>query len=231
MLQKSKIASIELPDVITVNEENDPSPSSSVTTDSVTIKHSWCSNYIKKKTSEEGIGTPEQQTSVAENSKTTSTEKFSLQFTSEQKHKINMERNLQISSFSCAVKEATQEYKALCEERKENPWIKQTKTLESIVLEMNKTHNLTIKKLTKSTVQRYVSKGTVGMSPPRKGPPPKIPDSIYCLVGLHASMMQAADGEAAPHHLQALLKASITDTKYQNTSVQYAWDRTCEKTS
>ena len=86
------------------------------------------------------------------------------------------------------------EYKAVRDERKKKPWVKQDKSLESIVEEKNKKYGLYVRELNKSTVQQYVAKGIVNMSPPRRGPTPKAPELLVNVLGLHASMMQASEG-------------------------------------
>ena len=85
-----------------------------------------------------------------------------------------------------------------------------------------KKYGLCVRELNKSTVQQYVAKGIMNMSPPRRGPTPKAPELLFDVLGLHASMMQASEGEATPRHLQAILKALVSNKKFDDLSVHHA---------
>ena len=95
-----------------------------------------------------------------------------LRLTLEQSHKVRLENILQREIYLLAIKEATMEYKAIRDERKNKPWVKQDKSLQSIVEEKN--------------------------------------------------LMQASKGEATPRHLQAILKALVSNKKFDDLSVHHA---------
>ena len=59
----------------------------------------------------------------------------------------------------------------------------------------------------------------------KKGPAPKAPDSIYELLGLHSSMLQASIREARPCELRATLQASVMGTKYSDLNIHSAWQK------
>ena len=71
-------------------------------------------------------------------------------------------------------------------------------TINNIIDSCNAKFNLVKKKLTQSTVSRYVNNGNIEASPKVSGPTPKFPKSIFALIGTHASMLQTSTGEANP---------------------------------
>ena len=150
-----------------------------------------------------------------------------IQMTSLQKHQVQKKVAANAQQYTNALKQATKEYAQLRKQRTKKPWLKAATTLEDIVQVNNQKFGLSdvncTKRLSKSTVHRYVVRGCVDKSPKKKGPQPKAPDSIYKLLGLHGSMLQCSLGEATPREMQATLKAAVSGTNFESLSLHHAW--------
>ena len=73
-----------------------------------------------------------------------------------------------------------------------------------------------LKQLTRSTIYQAAKDGLAGMSPKKRGPPPKIPDTLLQALATHAEVCQVGDGELKGKDLQRLIGASKLGTDYDN---------------
>ena len=73
------------------------------------------------------------------------------------------------------------------------------------------------RELARSTVYQAVSDGLAGKTPKKKGPAPKIPDSLLQAVAAHAEVChQVGDGELKGKDLQRLIGASKLGTEHED---------------
>ena len=86
------------------------------------------------------------------------------------------------------------------------------------------------KKITKTTVQRYVKKGVLCEYPLKPGPAQRIPLVLLNAVRLHIKMMQLARSkEATPQDIKAVMLASVKETRHEGSfNIEYAWRRVRE---
>ena len=84
---------------------------------------------------------------------------------------------------------------------------------------MARKHNATlapnVKLLTGHRVRMHVSAGLAGLSPPRKGPATKVPDSVVALVSTHTSMSQLNGAELKPRAIKRNLLALVQGTDFE----------------
>jgi hypothetical protein len=97
--------------------------------------------------------------------------------------------------------------------------------VQAICERLNKAFNLDGKKpLARSTIYQATKKGLAGVSPVKKGPPPKIPDKLTETVATHAEIYQVGDGELRGKDLRRLKGALIVGTPHANSyKVESAW--------
>jgi hypothetical protein len=88
---------------------------------------------------------------------------------------------------------------------------------EEICLRHNKEYNLDSNwQLRRSTVYQAVKDGRAGISPKKKGPPPKLPVKLLELVAAHAEVCQVGDvGELKSQDMKHLIGASIIGKPYE----------------
>ena len=81
------------------------------------------------------------------------------------------------------------------------------------------------KKVTKTTLQRYVRLGL--KSAPKLGAKPSLPIALLNAVRLHIKMKQLSrSSQATPIEIKAAMMASVKDTRHEGTfNVEYAWHR------
>ena len=71
-----------------------------------------------------------------------------------------------------------------------------------------------------------VKKGLAGKSPPKKGPPPKIPSVLLKAVATHVEVAQVGEGELKGRDIKRLIGASMKGTVFENTfKVETAWKK------
>ena len=88
------------------------------------------------------------------------------------------------------------------------------------------------KRITKSTVNRYVQRGKTGESPLKMGPARKLPPEFNGLLHAHVQMKQLEGvAEAKPKHVKALIGASIRETSYDSMSRDYLYRRFRQQTA
>jgi hypothetical protein len=97
--------------------------------------------------------------------------------------------------------------------------------VQAICERLNKAFNLDGKKrLARSTIYQATKNGLAGVSPVKKGPPPKIPDKLMETVATHAEICQVGDGELRGKDLRRLKGALIVGTPHANSyKVESAW--------
>ena len=80
------------------------------------------------------------------------------------------------------------------------------------------------RKLTKTTLIRYTEKGQ--STPYKRGPPPKVSNTLLDCLTIHSSMMQVSGrGEAKPRDFLAVIDAAIKDTPHTNLKEKYIYDK------
>ena len=88
------------------------------------------------------------------------------------------------------------------------------------------------KRITKSTVNRYVQRGKTGESPMKRGPARKLPPEFNGLLHAHVQMKQLEGvAEAKPKQVKALIGASIRETSYDSMSRDYLYRRFRQQTA
>jgi hypothetical protein len=72
-----------------------------------------------------------------------------------------------------------------------------------------------------------VKAGHVGVSPLKRGPPPKIPDILLDVVATHLEVSQVGNGgELRGRDIKRMLKAAVMGTKFEITlTVEAAWKK------
>jgi hypothetical protein len=88
---------------------------------------------------------------------------------------------------------------------------------DEICLRLNKEYNLDgNQQLHQSTVYQAVKDGRAGISPKKKGPPPKIPVKLLEVMAAHAEVYQVRDvGELKSQDMKRLSGALIIGTPYE----------------
>ena len=90
-----------------------------------------------------------------------------------------------------------------------------------IVSQMNEKYDITEgRKLSKSTLQRYVAEKKIGVSPDKRGPSPTLPGEFWELLDAHTDITQLeGNAETKPRMLKAIIGASLLDTEFESLSV------------
>jgi hypothetical protein len=102
-------------------------------------------------------------------------------------------------------------------------------TSASMVARLNHKYNLTgggKKKLSRTNIYRAVQQGKVGFtSPCKRGPPPRIPQTLLDVVATHSEVCQVGRcGELRGKDFKLLIGAAVLDTKYENEfKVESVW--------
>jgi hypothetical protein len=145
--------------------------------------------------------------------------------TSKQAGNARIEAKREREDYNCRFKEAFKEATRVVQEKKEGKKPSR-ETAQQVVTRLNAEYNLNGKrKLSKSTVYREVKKGNIGRSPPKKGPPTKIPDVLLDVVATHSEVCQVGNGgELRGREIKRLLGAAVLGTKYEKKfTVESAW--------
>ena len=99
-------------------------------------------------------------------------------------------------------------------------------TASDIIHRLNEDHFLygTKKQLAKSTIYRAIAKGNMGMGPKKKGPPPKIPDTLLKVLATHTEVCQVGVGELRGRDIKRLIGAATLGTDFDNKfKVESVW--------
>ena len=114
--------------------------------------------------------------------------------------------------FDKALKEGLKLY-TISQEKK----LKRAKfqSAESICQEMNgKYLQECVRKLVRPTLQRYFQTSTAEVL--RRGPPPKISNTLLRVMSIHCTMKQVSGkGEAKPKHIRSVLYAAVKNTPHE----------------
>ena len=81
------------------------------------------------------------------------------------------------------------------------------------------------KKLSRSAIERAVSCGKFGVSPPRRGRPAIVPNQLTYALATHSTMMQiAGEGEASAIKMKTVASALMANTNHKNkVMVDWIW--------
>ena len=145
--------------------------------------------------------------------------------TSKQAGNARIEAKREREDYNRRFKEAFKEATRVVQEKKEGKKPSR-ETAQQVVTRLNAEYNLNGKrKLSKSTVYREVKKGNIGRSPPKKGPPTKIPDILLDVVATHSEVCQVGNGgELRGQGIKRLLGAAVLGTKYEKKfTIKSAW--------
>ena len=72
------------------------------------------------------------------------------------------------------------------------------------------------RKLAKSTLYRQAKNGMAGESPPKMGPPPKIPPIFLEVLSTHAQICQVSNGELKGKDIRRLIGASTVGSGFED---------------
>ena len=86
------------------------------------------------------------------------------------------------------------------------------------------------KNITKSTLENYVMKNKVGVSPEKMGRAPKLPLCFWDLLDAHIDVTQLeGNSECKPRHLKALIGAALLKTEFEEMNVEVIYRKFREK--
>lgn len=158
-----------------------------------------------------------------------STRKTKLQKNVEWRNEGRLKKNLD-ERFKAAMKEAT----TLFQKKKLDP-SSDRRSQQSIIDELNDDYKLTgldkentreKKRLSLTTVKRYVKLGLVNSTPLKKGKTPEISRNWMELIAVHINICQVSTiGELDIHTMKATMAASLLGTEWEDAfNMDYAWE-------